>query len=162
MARGRSPDFDLNRESIVRTAARLFAEQGYPGTSMSDLARACGISKPLLYHYVDDKYQLLFEITDGHVSRLEALVAEVHALQLAPVLFRLYREVLQPPPQPGNSRRRRSGQDYERDCQPECTTLRTIDCLAHDRCGLRKRTIELSGCDQALLVFRLVGQILTD
>jgi TetR/AcrR family transcriptional regulator len=84
MARGRSADFDLNRESIVRTAARLFAEQGYPGTSMSDLARACGISKPLLYHYVDDKYQLLFEITDGHVSRLEAIVAEVDALKLAP------------------------------------------------------------------------------
>jgi len=84
MARGRSPDFDLNRESIVRTAARLFAAQGYPGTSMSDLARACGISKPLLYHYVDDKYQLLLEITDGHVSRLEALVAEVDALRLAP------------------------------------------------------------------------------
>jgi TetR/AcrR family transcriptional regulator len=84
MARGRSPDFDLNRESIVRTAARLFAEQGYPGTSMSDLARACGISKPLLYHYVDDKYQLLLEISDGHVSRLEALVAEVDALRLAP------------------------------------------------------------------------------
>jgi len=84
MARGRSADFDLNRESIVRTAAQLFAQQGYPGTSMSDLARACGISKPLLYHYVSDKYQLLLEITEGHVSRLEALVAEVSALKLAP------------------------------------------------------------------------------
>ena len=84
MARGRSPDFDLNRDTIVRTAARLFAQQGYPGTSMSDLARACGISKPLLYHYVDDKYQLLLEIADGHVSRLAAIVAEVDALPLAP------------------------------------------------------------------------------
>jgi AcrR family transcriptional regulator len=84
MARGRSPDFDLNRDAIVRTAAQLFASQGYPGTSMNDLAKACGISKPLLYHYVDDKYQLLLEITDGHVSRLEALVAEVDALRLAP------------------------------------------------------------------------------
>jgi AcrR family transcriptional regulator len=82
MARGRSAHFDLNRETIVRTATQLFAQQGYPGTSMSDLARACGISKPLLYHYVDDKYQLLLEITDGHVSRLEALVAEVEALRL--------------------------------------------------------------------------------
>ncbi len=83
MARGRSAGFAVNRETIVRTAAQLFARQGYPGTSMSDLARACGISKPLLYHYVDDKYQLLLEITDGHVSRLEALVAEVDALKLA-------------------------------------------------------------------------------
>ena len=59
MARGRSADYELNRETIVRTATRLFAQQGYPGTSMSDLARECGISKPLLYHYVSDKYELL-------------------------------------------------------------------------------------------------------
>ena len=84
MARGRSADYDLNRETIVRTATRLFAQQGYPGTSMSDLAKACGISKPLLYHYVDDKYELLREITDGHVTRLEALVGEVEAMKLAP------------------------------------------------------------------------------
>lgn len=77
MARPRSVDFAPNREAIVRTAARLFAQVGYPGTSMSDLARECRVSKPLLYHYVSDKYQLLLEITEGHVSRLEALVGEV-------------------------------------------------------------------------------------
>jgi len=86
MARGRSAHFDLNRETIVRTATRLFALRGYPGTSMSDLARECGISKPLLYHYVNDKYQLLLEITEGHVTRLAALVGEVEAQRLAPAL----------------------------------------------------------------------------
>jgi AcrR family transcriptional regulator len=84
MARQRSAHFDVNRETIVRMAAGLFAERGYPGTSMNDVAQACGISKPLLYHYVEDKYQLLLEITDGHVSRLEALAAEVDALKLSP------------------------------------------------------------------------------
>jgi TetR/AcrR family transcriptional regulator len=84
MARGRSVHFDGNRESIVRTAAALFSQQGYPGTSMSDLARACGISKPLLYHYVPDKYRLLLEITEGHVRRLAAIVGEVEALGLPP------------------------------------------------------------------------------
>ncbi|GAP34745.1 TetR/AcrR family transcriptional regulator [Piscinibacter sakaiensis] len=84
MARPRSADYALNRDTIVRTAARLFAERGYPGTSMSDLARACGISKPLLYHYVDDKYRLLHEIAEGHVARLVALVDAVEAEDLAP------------------------------------------------------------------------------
>jgi TetR/AcrR family transcriptional regulator len=83
MARGRSADYELNRETILRTATQLFAQQGYPGTSMSDLARACGISKPLLYHYVSDKYELLREITESHVTRLEALVGEVDAVGLA-------------------------------------------------------------------------------
>ena len=84
MARARTPQYDLNREGIVRSAAALFARSGYPGTSMNDLAREVGVSKPLLYHYVSDKYQLLLEITEGHVSRLEAIVGEVEAMRLAP------------------------------------------------------------------------------
>ncbi|MFT3665282.1 TetR/AcrR family transcriptional regulator [Piscinibacter sp.] len=89
MARARSADYALNREAIVRSAARLFAQRGYPGTSMSDLARECGISKALLYHYVSDKYELLREITEGHVSRLEAIIGEVEALRLpAPARLR--------------------------------------------------------------------------
>jgi AcrR family transcriptional regulator len=84
VARARSAHFELNRDTIVRAAAALFAAHGYPGTSMNDVARACGVSKPLLYHYVDDKYRLLLEIADGHVTRLEAIVAEVDALDLAP------------------------------------------------------------------------------
>ncbi|MEO8278899.1 MAG: TetR/AcrR family transcriptional regulator [Ideonella sp.] len=84
MARARSAEFPIQREAIVRSAARLFAEAGYAGTSMNDIARACGISKALLYHYVTDKYRLLFEITDGHVSRLVALVAEIESRQLGP------------------------------------------------------------------------------
>jgi TetR/AcrR family transcriptional regulator len=84
MARARTEQYDLNREGIVRTAAALFSRAGYPGTSMSDLARECGISKPLLYHYVDDKYQLLLEITEGHVSRLGRIVDDVDALALPP------------------------------------------------------------------------------
>jgi TetR/AcrR family transcriptional regulator len=84
MARARTEQYDLNREGIVRAAAALFARAGYPGTSMSDLARECGVSKPLLYHYVDDKYQLLLEITEGHVSRLGRIVDEVEALSLPP------------------------------------------------------------------------------
>lgn len=84
MARARSAHFEPNREGIIRAAAQLFAAQGYPGTTMNDVARACGISKALLYHYVDDKYQLLLEITDGHVTRLAALVAEVQAQRLTP------------------------------------------------------------------------------
>ena len=83
MARPRSAAFDINRETIVRTAARLFAQAGYPGATMNDIARECGISKPLLYHYVSDKYQLLLEICDSHVTRLEGLVAEIAAQRLS-------------------------------------------------------------------------------
>lgn len=84
MARGRSPGYDDQREMILRHAAELFARRGYPATSMNEVAEACGLSKPTLYHYFRDKYNLLVHIADGHVSRLQALVQEVEDKQLEP------------------------------------------------------------------------------
>jgi AcrR family transcriptional regulator len=84
MPRGRAAGYESLREQILARAAELFARQGYTATSMNQVALACGVSKPALYHYVRDKYQLLFEIADGHVARLQALVAEAHAQPLAP------------------------------------------------------------------------------
>lgn len=77
MARGRAPGYDAQRETILSQAAELFARQGFVGTSMNEVATACGMSKPALYHYVRDKSQLLFEIATTHVVRLQDLVTEV-------------------------------------------------------------------------------------
>ncbi len=79
MARGRAPGYDAQRETILSQAAELFARQGFVGTSMNEVATACGMSKPALYHYVRDKSQLLFEIATTHVTRLHALIDEVAA-----------------------------------------------------------------------------------
>ncbi len=84
MPRGRAPGYDLQREQILARAAELFARHGYPGTSMNQVAKACGVSKPALYHYVRDKYQLLVEITEGHVARLQSLVVEMNHEPLPP------------------------------------------------------------------------------
>ncbi|MGA7420454.1 MAG: TetR/AcrR family transcriptional regulator [Acidimicrobiales bacterium] len=46
-------------EEILAAAVAVFAENGYRATSMNDLARAAGLSKPGLYHYVASKEQLL-------------------------------------------------------------------------------------------------------
>ena len=92
MARPRSAGYDEQREKILRQSARLFAARGFPATSMNEVADACGVSKATLYHYHDDKYNLLLSIADSHVSRLEALVAEVRARPLAP--DRMLRELI--------------------------------------------------------------------
>ncbi|MEG0922344.1 MAG: TetR/AcrR family transcriptional regulator [Comamonas sp.] len=84
MARGRAPGYDDQREQILTQAAELFARGGYVGTSMNEVASACGLSKPALYHYFKDKNALLLEICNTHISRLIALVDEVDAQQLAP------------------------------------------------------------------------------
>jgi AcrR family transcriptional regulator len=84
MARGRAAGYEDQREAIVARAAELFARQGYHATSMNQLAEAAGLSKATLYHYYRDKDALLVHIADGHVSRLQALVASARALGLKP------------------------------------------------------------------------------
>lgn len=84
MARGRAPGYDDQREMILARAAHLFARRGYPATSMNQVAEACGLSKATLYHYYRDKYSLLVNIAESHVTRLQALVVEVEAQGLKP------------------------------------------------------------------------------
>lgn len=84
MARKRAPGFEAQREDILAAAARLFASQGFSATSMNQVAEACGVAKPTLYHYFQDKNDLLAQICDSHVHALLALVEEVKAQRLAP------------------------------------------------------------------------------
>lgn len=64
------------REELVSVAARLFAERGYHGTSMADLAEAMGVQKGSLYSLTDSKQELLVVITrDGAASFHRALDA---------------------------------------------------------------------------------------
>jgi AcrR family transcriptional regulator len=51
------------RDELVAVAARLFAERGYHGTSMADLAGAMGVQKGSLYSLIPSKQELLVVIT---------------------------------------------------------------------------------------------------
>jgi AcrR family transcriptional regulator len=84
MGRGRSAGYQDQRELILDRAAELFARGGYPGTSMNQVAEACGLSKATLYHYYEDKYALLVSIADSHVSRLQRIVREALAQEPSP------------------------------------------------------------------------------
>lgn len=84
MARGKAATFEAQRTAILRTAADLFADKGYHAAAMSQLANACGISKPLLYHYYRDKDHILFDIADNYMDQLLAIIERVEARGLAP------------------------------------------------------------------------------
>ena len=47
---------------LTRAAARLFAERGYHGTSVGDLADALGVQKGSLYSHIEAKSDLLWEV----------------------------------------------------------------------------------------------------
>jgi AcrR family transcriptional regulator len=50
------------RSELTREAARLFAEKGYHGTSIGDLAEAMGVQKGSLYHHIASKGDLLWAV----------------------------------------------------------------------------------------------------
>jgi AcrR family transcriptional regulator len=101
MARTRADDYDEKRRQILKTSARLFARHGYTGTSITMVAKACGASKALLYHYYSSKEEVLFDILHLHLETLVETVerafaaveeprARLHALSAA--LLDTYRD----------------------------------------------------------------------
>src|SRR6266852_5244394 len=64
------PPLQSRRVEICRTAAQIFRDRGYDATSVSDIARALGITKAGLYHYFESKEALLFEITAYGLDRV--------------------------------------------------------------------------------------------
>jgi len=60
------------KTELTREAARLFAEKGYHGTSVGDLAKAMGVQKGSLYAHIDSKQDLLWEIAAGGAAAFHA------------------------------------------------------------------------------------------
>jgi len=73
--------YDEKLESILRTAAAIFAEKGYHQASIRDISRATKISLSGLYYYFSSKEELLFLIQDHAfgtlLARLDELLAGV-------------------------------------------------------------------------------------
>lgn len=64
--------FDQRRERLLVTAARVFAERGFAGTSMRDLSKATTMSLSGMYYYVKSKDELLFQIQKACFERVTA------------------------------------------------------------------------------------------
>ncbi len=99
MARPRADNYDQRRQEILDTAATMFAERGYDGTSIADIAQRCGVSKALLYHYHTSKDKLLYDMLRSHcqllVNTATAAIqntdpAERQLQQLVRALMKLY------------------------------------------------------------------------
>ena len=72
------------RDELASTAARLFAERGFHGTSMGDLAEAMGVQKASLYSLTGSKQELLYRAmrdgADAFHAGLDAIPDELPAL----------------------------------------------------------------------------------
>ena len=57
-----SPELGSTHERLLAAATQLFAERGYGGTSMADIAERVGVRKASLYNYYASKEELLMEL----------------------------------------------------------------------------------------------------
>ena len=72
---------------ILEHATRLFAERGYDGTTLQDIADAIGITRPGLYNYISSKEQLLAALVrdvsenTAHIVRAVRLRADLSSVE---------------------------------------------------------------------------------
>jgi AcrR family transcriptional regulator len=71
------PKNPVSREHLLEVARGAFAQSGYAGTSMGDIADAVGLRKSSLFHHFDSKNRLYREVILAMVSDLGALVEEL-------------------------------------------------------------------------------------
>jgi TetR/AcrR family transcriptional regulator len=67
---------DLKLDALYETAARIFNERGFHGTSIADLAGALGVSLSTLYYYIESKQDLLYRLHDLTMKQAEHVMAE--------------------------------------------------------------------------------------
>jgi AcrR family transcriptional regulator len=66
---------DERRSQIIEAGAELFTDHSYDDITMAQLAKAAGVSKPLLYHYFSSKIELFKAAVAEHADELARLLA---------------------------------------------------------------------------------------
>jgi AcrR family transcriptional regulator len=64
------------RELIAAAAAELFAERGYRGASIEEIARGSGVTPPVVYEHFDSKRELYRELLERHFAELREVWGE--------------------------------------------------------------------------------------
>ena len=65
------------RMLLLKTAARMFNEDGYDRTSLTNIANRLGITKPSLYYYVKNKEEILFLISKVILDELKGTLDSI-------------------------------------------------------------------------------------
>ncbi|MEV8327196.1 MULTISPECIES: ScbR family autoregulator-binding transcription factor [unclassified Kitasatospora] len=81
---------ETTRRSVLESAARLFDERGYAGTSISDISAASGRTSGAIYFHYTSKENLARAVIEAHFATWPELVAR-HTRTPVPALEQLVR-----------------------------------------------------------------------
>lgn len=75
------PSTESTRDRILRFAAQSFAEKGFAGARVDEIARRAGVNKAMLYYHVGNKEELyaavVRSVLDFALSRFASVLSEV-------------------------------------------------------------------------------------
>jgi AcrR family transcriptional regulator len=72
---------EIKKNLIIQAAADLFAQRGFSGTSIADIAANAGIGKGTVYEYFDSKEDLFFAVFQWYVTKTSTdLTVSISAL----------------------------------------------------------------------------------
>lgn len=69
---GESDPLPSTRERLLEVAGQLFAERGYSGASLGEIANRLGIRKPSLYNHIASKDELFMELLERSLDAWQA------------------------------------------------------------------------------------------
>ena len=65
------------RRTILRVAQELFMELGYRSVTTRQIADACGLTQPALYHYFADKQELYVAMAHEELTRIRTALERI-------------------------------------------------------------------------------------
>ncbi len=71
----RTQDRANKRGAVLLAAVRMFNQRGFHATSLDDVAASLGVTKPMIYHYLGTKDQVLFECVSNGLQQLREAAA---------------------------------------------------------------------------------------
>ncbi|GAW88505.1 TetR family transcriptional regulator [Flavobacterium psychrophilum] len=94
-------DFNDKQIEIILVAEKLFAEKGFDGTSIRDIAKTAGINIAMISYYFGSKEKLLESVVIFRISNLKLQLESIYEELLSPIekiekiialyILRLYR-----------------------------------------------------------------------
>ena len=83
-APGRGHDPEMTRQDILAVATKEFAEKGYSGARVDEIAEHTNTSKRMIYYYFEDKEGLFVAVLEEAYRRIRQIEATLDLAHLKP------------------------------------------------------------------------------
>ena len=71
------------REQLIRVSRELFANRGFEGTSVEEIAASAGVSKPVVYEHFGGKEGIYAVVVDRETRALHDAIHELSLIHIS-------------------------------------------------------------------------------